>query len=210
MPSFRFEKQCQGVVCGIDEVGRAPLAGPVVAAAVILPAKLPRVLRYGIDDSKVVPRERREEYAARLFEIAQIGIGAASVAEIDAINILRATFLAMSRAVRALSAVVGATPAWALVDGNMAPKLPCQVQTIVGGDGKSLSIAAASIVAKVTRDRLMRALAPRYPGYGWETNVGYPTRTHRAAILAQGITPHHRQKFVKLQLPLELESSEAV
>jgi ribonuclease HII len=210
MPTFRFEKQCEGVVCGVDEVGRAPLAGPVLAAAVILPAKLPRVLRYGIDDSKVVPRERREEFAERLFEIAQIGIGAASVAEIDAINILRATFLAMTRAVKALSAVIGATPAWALIDGNMAPKLPCQVQTIVGGDGKSLSIAAASIVAKVTRDRLMHALAPRYPGYGWETNVGYPTRIHRAAILAQGVTPHHRQKFVRLQLPLELEANGAV
>ncbi|HEX4111655.1 MAG TPA: ribonuclease HII [Stellaceae bacterium] len=209
MPSFRFERALEGAVCGVDEVGRAPLAGPVLAAAVILPAKLPRLLRYGIDDSKIVPREKREEYAERLFEIAQIGIGAASVAEIDTINILRATFLAMARAVKALSAVIGAVPAWALVDGNQAPKLPCQVQTIVGGDGKSLSIAAASIVAKVTRDRAMRALAARYPGYGWETNVGYPTRVHRAAILSLGVTPHHRQKFVKLQLPLELESNAA-
>lgn len=207
MPSFRYERALEGVVCGIDEVGRAPLAGPVVAAAVILPMKLPRALQ-GMDDSKVVPRERREEFAAHLFERAQIGIGAASVAEIDTINILRATFLAMARAVTALSAVIGATPAWALVDGNQAPKLPCQVQTIVGGDGKSLSIAAASIVAKVTRDRLMHALAPRYPGYGWETNVGYPTRIHRAAILAQGITPHHRRRFVDLQSSLDLESKE--
>ncbi len=207
MPSFRYERALEGVVCGVDEVGRAPLAGPVLAAAVILPMKLPRRLQ-GMDDSKLVPRERREEFAAHLFDFAQIGIGAASVAEIDSINILRATFLAMARAVKALSAAVGATPAWALVDGNQAPKLPCRVQTIVGGDGKSLSIAAASIVAKVTRDRLMHALAPRYPGYGWETNVGYPTRVHRDAILSLGVTPHHRRRFVELQLPLDLESKE--
>ncbi|MGH6990474.1 MAG: ribonuclease HII [Stellaceae bacterium] len=208
MPNFRFEKECGGVVCGIDEVGRAPLAGPVLAAAVILPARLPHLLRYGIDDSKRVPREKREELAARIIEISQFGIGAASVAEIDRINILRATFLAMARAVTALSAS-GGMPAIALVDGNQAPSLPCPVKTIIGGDGLSLSIAAASIVAKVTRDRLMRALAPRYPGYGWETNVGYPTRAHRAAILAMGITPHHRRRFVRLQRVLEFESNES-
>ena len=208
MPNFRFEKECQGVVCGIDEVGRAPLAGPVVAAAVILPARLPRVLRYGIDDSKIVPRPKREEYAERLFEIAQIGIGAASVYEIDQRNILKATFLAMARAVRALAAL-GANPAIALVDGNQAPALPCAVKTIIGGDGLSLSIAAASIIAKVTRDRLMRALALRYPGYGWETNVGYPTQAHRTAILALGVTPHHRRRFVRFQRVLEFESSES-
>jgi len=208
MPTFRFERALQGVVCGIDEVGRAPLAGPVLAAAVILPRKLPRALR-GMDDSKVVPRDQREAFAARLFDHAQIGIGAASVAEIDAINILRATFLAMARAVTALSLAPGATPNWALVDGNQAPPLLCPVRTIVGGDGRSLSIAAASIVAKVTRDRLMRALAPRYPGYGWETNVGYPTRHHRAAIRSLGPTPHHRRRFIDLQGSLDLESNEA-
>jgi ribonuclease HII len=208
MPSFRLEKECGGVVCGIDEVGRAPLAGPVLAAAVILPPHLPRVLRYGIDDSKIVPRERREEYAERLFEIAKIGIGAASVAEIDTRNILRATFLAMARALKALAAL-GEMPMVALVDGNQAPPLPCTVKTVVGGDGRSLSIAAASIVAKVTRDRLMHALAPRYPGYGWETNVGYPTAAHRAAILVMGVTPHHRKRFVQLQQSLSLESNAA-
>jgi ribonuclease HII len=208
MPSFRFEKACDGVVCGIDEVGRAPLAGPVLAAAVILPARLPRALRYGIDDSKVVPREKREELAARIIEIAQIGIGAASVAEIDRINILRATLLAMARAVKALSAL-GHPPAFALVDGNQAPALPCEVRTVIGGDGRSLSIAAASIVAKVTRDRLMHALAPRYPDYGWDTNVGYPTRAHRAAILSLGVTPHHRRRFVRLQGSFDFESNES-
>jgi ribonuclease HII len=208
MPNFRFERALDGVVCGVDEVGRAPLAGPVLAAAVILPPHLPRALRYGLDDSKIVPRQRREEYAERLFEIAQIGIGAASATEIDTINILRATFLAMARAVKALS-MLGVAPAWALVDGNQAPPLPCQVQTVVGGDGLSLSIAAASIVAKVTRDRLMRALAPRYPGYGWETNVGYPTSVHRAAILSLGITAHHRRRFVRFQHCLAFESNES-
>jgi len=207
MPTFRFERALHGVVCGVDEVGRAPLAGPVLAAAVILPRKLPRGLR-GMDDSKVVPREQREAFAAHLFRHAQIGIGAASVAEIDAINILRATFLAMARAVTALSLASGVTPNWALVDGNQAPRLICPVRTLVGGDGRSLSIAAASIVAKVTRDRLMHALAPRYPGYGWETNVGYPTRHHRAAIRALGPTPHHRRRFVELQGTLDLESNE--
>ncbi len=208
MPSFRLEKACDGVVCGIDEVGRAPLAGPVLAAAVILPPHLPRALRYGIDDSKRVPRAKREEIAARLFEIALIGIGAASVAEIDSRNILRATFLAMARALKALSAL-GVAPAIALVDGNQAPPLPCEVRTVIGGDGLSLSIAAASIVAKVTRDRLMHALAPRYPGYGWETNVGYPTSAHRAAVMALGITPHHRKLFVRFQHSLVFESSES-
>jgi ribonuclease HII len=208
MPSFRFERALDGIVCGVDEVGRAPLAGPVLAAAVILPRKLPRALR-GMNDSKVVPREQREAFAAHLFDYAQIGIGAASATEIDAINILRATFLAMARAVKALSLASGATPNWALVDGNQAPRLLCPVQTIVGGDGRSLSIAAASIVAKVTRDRLMRALAPRYPGYGWETNVGYPTRDHRAAIRSLGLTPHHRRRFIDLQRSLDLESNEA-
>ena len=208
MPTFRFEKECGGVVCGIDEVGRAPLAGPVLAAAVILPSHLPRSLMRGIDDSKVVPREKREEFAARIIEIARIGVGAASVAEIDRINILRATFLAMARAVKALSAL-GEAPDWALVDGNQAPPLPCRVRTIVGGDGRSLSIAAASIVAKVTRDRLMHALAPRYPGYGWETNVGYATEAHRAALMALGPTPHHRRSFAPIQLSLGFESNEA-
>jgi ribonuclease HII len=207
MPSFRFERALDGVVCGVDEVGRAPLAGPVLAAAVILPRKLPRPLQ-GMDDSKVVPREQREAFATYLFKYAQIGIGAASVAEIDAVNILRATFLAMARAVNALSLACGATPHWALVDGNQAPRLVCPVRTIVGGDGRSLSIAAASIVAKVTRDRLMHALAPRYPGYGWETNVGYPTRHHRAAILSLGPTRHHRRRFINLQGSLDLESNE--
>ncbi|MGH6969426.1 MAG: ribonuclease HII, partial [Stellaceae bacterium] len=145
----------------------------------------------------------REDYAARLWSCARIGIGAASVGEIDRINILQASMLAMRRALDALPAV----PHWALVDGNVTPDLPCRIRTVVGGDALSLSIAAASIVAKVTRDRLMRALARRYPGYGWETNVGYATAAHRAGLIALGPTPHHRRSFAPLQLDPTFDSN---
>jgi ribonuclease HII len=192
MPNFAFESRWEGLVCGIDEVGRGPLAGPVFAAAVVLDRqRLPRSLRRGIDDSKKLDRETREEYAAALRRVAIFGLGAASVTEIDRINILQASLLAMRRALSALPI----KPAVALVDGNRAPRLPCQVETIVGGDGLSLSIAAASILAKVARDALMQRLAERYDGYGWHTNMGYATEEHRAAIVARGLTPHHRLSF---------------
>jgi len=204
MPDFALEKQCGGLVCGIDEAGRGPLAGPVVAAAVILdPARLPRSLRRSIDDSKKLQPDEREDYAAGLRCCAWIGIGAASSAEIDRINILQASLLAMRRALMALPAA----PHLALIDGNVVPELPCRTRAVVGGDGLSLSIAAASIIAKVTRDRLMRALAPRYPGYGWETNVGYGTEAHRAALLSLGPTRHHRMSFRPAQLAFEFESN---
>lgn len=204
MPDLALEQECDGVVCGIDEVGRGPLAGPVVAAAVIIdPARLPRDLRTHIDDSKKLERAAREDYAARLWECAGIGIGAASVREIDHVNILQASLLAMRRALDALPAV----PQWALVDGNVNPKLPCRTRTIVGGDALSLSIAAASIVAKVTRDRLMRALARRYPGYGWETNAGYATAEHRNGLRTLGPTPHHRRSFAPVQVHIAFDSN---
>ncbi|HYL49086.1 MAG TPA: ribonuclease HII [Stellaceae bacterium] len=204
MPDLALERECDGVVCGIDEVGRGPLAGPVVAAAVILDlGQLPRDLRDRIDDSKKLERTAREGYAARLWDCARIGIGAASVREIDQINILQASLLAMRRALDALPAA----PQWALVDGNADPRLPCRTRTVVGGDALSLSIAAASIIAKVTRDRLMRALAPRYPGYGWETNVGYATAEHRNGLLTLGPTPHHRRSFAPVQLSLVFDSN---
>jgi ribonuclease HII len=207
MPDFALEMSCKGVVCGIDEAGRGPLAGPVVAAAVILDRRrLPRALRYGLDDSKKLARDAREEFAAILERCARIGIGAASVHEIDRINILQATLCAMRRAVAAL----GFVPEIALVDGNCPPPLPCPVKTVIGGDGLSLSIAAASVIAKVTRDRLMRRLALRYDGYGWETNVGYGTPEHQAALAALGLTPHHRRSFAPVQLSLKFESSETV
>jgi ribonuclease HII len=202
MPDFAIERQCQGLVCGVDEAGRGPLAGPVVAAAVILERRrFPKMLRDGLDDSKVLTREQREAcYSALRWcadrGAARIGVGAASTAEIDRLNILRAALLAMARAV----AVLGARPDTALIDGAIAPPLACAVRTVVKGDALSFSIAAASVVAKVTRDRIMRGLAPRYPGYGWETNVGYATQEHGEAIRRLGITRHHRRSFAPVRL----------
>jgi ribonuclease HII len=205
VPDFALERSYDGIVCGIDEAGRGPLAGPVVAAAVILDRRrLPRALRLGLDDSKKLSRAEREEYAALLRSAACIiGVGAASVAEIDRRNILQATLIAMRRAVVRL----GLAPSIALVDGNVAPHLPCPVETVIGGDGRSLSIAAASIIAKVTRDRLMRQLALRHPGYGWETNVGYPTSEHRAALGRLGPTRHHRRSFAPVQSAFAFDCS---
>ncbi|MFN0042783.1 MAG: ribonuclease HII [Alphaproteobacteria bacterium] len=200
MPDFRFESEIAGPVAGLDEAGRGPWAGPVVAAAVILDARrLPAILRDGLDDSKALSAETRAaldhalRHAAR-EGVARLALGAASATEIDALNILQATFLAMRRALSAL----GSPPALALIDGNRAPVLPCPVRTIIGGDGLSLSIAAASILAKVARDRLMARLGRRYPEYGWGRNAGYGTPGHRAALAAHGPTPHHRMSFAPL------------
>jgi len=199
MPDLALEQACGGLVCGVDEVGRGPLAGPVVAAAVVLDLDhMPRALRSAIDDSKVLTAEEREECCRKLRSCALIGVGAASVREIDRINVLRASLLAMQRAVAAL----GIKPDQALVDGNIAPSLPCAVQTVVGGDGRSLSIAAASIIAKVKRDAVMHELGRRYAGYGWETNVGYGTREHCAALARLGATVHHRRSFAPVRLAL--------
>ncbi len=178
------------LIAGVDEVGRGPLAGPVVAAAVILRRPLE-----GLADSKILCAEERERLAGLVRAEARIGIGAASVAEIDRINILRASLLAMRRAVLRL----GCLPDLALIDGKHAPELPCPVETIVDGDALVPAISAASIVAKVTRDRLMRRLAERYPGYGWETNVGYATSAHREAIWQLGACCHHRRSFAPVQ-----------
>lgn len=195
MPDLSREARLGRLVAGIDEVGRGPLAGPVVAAAVILdPAALPAELD-GLDDSKRLTAAARHRYAAVLRGVARIGIGAASVGEIDRLNILGATMLAMTRAVAAL----GIIPDAALVDGNRAPRLGCPVETLVDGDRLSLSIAAASVVAKVARDRGMTRLARRYAGYGWDRNAGYPTAEHRAALLIHGITPHHRLSFAPVR-----------
>jgi ribonuclease HII len=205
MPDFVLERGCDGIVCGIDEAGRGPLAGPVVAAAVILDRrKIPRRLRNELDDSKKLSIEERDEFALMIRQCAiKIGVGAASVREIERINILQATFVAMRRALMRM----GVMPDIALIDGNQPPPLPCAVKTVIGGDGLSLSIAAASVIAKTTRDRLMRALALRYDGYGWMTNVGYGTEEHRAAILSLGPTRHHRMTFAPLQLSLDFDMS---
>lgn len=185
-----------GIVAGIDEAGRGPWAGPVVAAAVAFhPGPLPDALATGIRDSKTLSAARRRELLRGFTAHADIGIGAASVAEIEAHNVLGATLRAMARAFDRLAA----RPDLALVDGNRAPDLPCRVETLVGGDSRSLPIAAASIAAKVTRDRIMARLAARYPGFGWERNAGYGTAAHRAGLEALGITPHHRRSFAPIR-----------
>lgn len=177
-------------VAGIDEVGRGPLAGPVVAAAVILPMGRSAIFD-GIADSKKLGAARRETLFDLLMSEAACGVGEASVEEIDDINILQAAMLAMRRAVEALPQ----PPDHALVDGNRLPALPCPGDALVKGDARCRSIAAASIVAKVTRDRLMAALAAEFPGYGWERNAGYGTKEHLAALETLGVTPHHRRSF---------------
>jgi ribonuclease HII len=177
----------------VDEVGRGPLAGPVVAAAVLFTAPIPAELAALIDDSKKLnARQREVAYAALLASpLTEISVGAASVADIARLNILHAAMLAMTRAVQRLSIA----PDVALVDGNRAPPLACRVECLIGGDALSLSIASASIVAKVVRDRAMARLAVRYPEYGWDENAGYATALHRAALTRLGPTPHHRVGF---------------
>lgn len=188
------------VLAGVDEVGRGPLAGPVVAAAVVMP---PECLVCGADDSKVLTAQRREELAVEIRAVAvAIGIGAASCREIDRINILRASALAMTRAIRNLRR----EPQHVLVDGLPVPEIGFDRQTaVVGGDSLVHSIACASIVAKVCRDRLMQRLGARYPQYGWERNKGYSTAEHREALREHGFTRHHRLSFEPIeQLTLSL------
>ncbi len=201
MPNFLMEAAHGGRVAGVDEAGRGPLAGPVVAAAVVFRDGVSAALAAMLDDSKALtPAERRAAYTALLASTeAEIGVGAASVREISRINILQATLLAMRRAVVRLRT----TPDLALVDGNRPPALPCPVRCVVGGDAACLSIAAASIVAKVVRDRAMARLAQRFPAYGWEANAGYGTQAHRSAIARHGPTAHHRPTFGAVRLHLE-------
>ncbi|MCB1339845.1 MAG: ribonuclease HII [Pseudooceanicola sp.] len=176
-------------IAGVDEVGRGPLAGPVTAAAVVL--DLMRV-PVGLNDSKKLSARRRDALALEIRGCAQVGIAHASVAEIDAHNILRASHLAMLRAV----ALLDPAPDFLLVDGNLLPRgLTFQAQAVVKGDARSVSIAAASILAKTVRDALMVDLAQQHPGYGWESNAGYPTKCHTSALQRLGVTPHHRRSF---------------
>ncbi len=200
MPSFRYELRFEGCVAGIDEAGRGPLAGPVVAAAAVIDrAAAKRRLLKLIDDSKKLALESREEaYEAMVASgLVQFAVAEASVEEIDRVNILQATFLAMRRALEAL----GARPDIVLIDGNQVPpSLSCRAETIVDGDAHSYSIAAASIFAKVTRDRYMAKLAEAFPGYGWERNRGYGSREHLDALDRLGLTPHHRTSFAPVRM----------
>ena len=176
-------------IAGVDEVGRGPLAGPVTAAAVVLdPARIPE----GLNDSKKLTRAARERLHAEIMAAAEVSIAHASVAEIDDLNILRASHLAMTRALAGLQ-----TPAdYALIDGNLLPRdLTLPALAVVKGDGRSQSISAASIVAKICRDCVMLSLAQQHPGYGWETNMGYGSKSHMAALRNLGVTPHHRRSF---------------
>lgn len=199
-PTFDIEQEIGGVVAGIDEAGRGPWAGPVVAAAVILN---PHCTPAGLRDSKTLSETRRKELAAALWKAARVGVGVASVEEIDRLNILQATLLAMSRA----AANLPVSPDACIVDGVMKPRLPCPAYTVVKGDAKSFSIAAASIVAKETRDRMMRELAREFPQYAWERNKGYGVEAHRDALSRFGVTPHHRRSFAPIHNMLYADSS---
>ena len=192
-PDFSHETELHSLghlrIAGVDEVGRGPLAGPVTAAAVVLDiAMIPQ----GMNDSKKLTAATRAALSTQIHAVAEVSIAHASVAEIDELNILRASHLAMVRAIKALSPA----PDFVLIDGNMIPDgLMLPARTVIRGDGCCLSIAAASIVAKTSRDRLMVSLSQQHPGYGWETNVGYGSKSHIAALQYLGVTPHHRRSF---------------
>ncbi|MEL6359678.1 MAG: ribonuclease HII [Pseudomonadota bacterium] len=187
-PTFEIEDTLEGLVAGVDEAGRGPWAGPVVAAAVILNKNSTPA---GLRDSKTLSEKRRQDLAASLWKTSRIGVGVASVDEIDQLNILRASLLAMTRAVANLPVRASVC----IVDGKIKPRLPCPSYTVVKGDARSLSIAAASIIAKVTRDRMMRELARDFPAYAWENNKGYGAPAHKEALTSFGVTPHHRKSF---------------
>jgi len=199
-PDYSFESKSPLPVCGVDEVGRGPWAGPVVAAAVILDAEN---IPLGLNDSKKLTLKRREVLFDVITATAHVGIGMASVAEVDEVNILNATYLAMRRAMEKLPVV----PEYALIDGNrLPPDLICPAETIIKGDGRSVSIAAASIIAKVTRDRIMVTLSQQFPGYGWEKNAGYGVPAHIEGLKRLGVTPHHRVSFKPIHKMLYQEN----
>jgi ribonuclease HII len=202
-PTFDLENDFDGLVAGVDEAGRGPWAGPVVASAVILNQSCTPA---GLRDSKTLTEKRRRELSAALWKCARIGVGVATVEEIDTMNILQASLLAMARAVADLPV----RPSVALVDGNIKPKLRCPAYTVVKGDMKSMSIAAASIIAKTTRDRMMRELARDFPEYAWERNKGYGAPAHREALNSFGVTPHHRRSFAPIHNMLYADSSRAL
>lgn len=204
-PDLTFEDAARAMghtrIAGVDEVGRGPLAGPVMACAVILN---PDAIPPGLADSKTISAKRRDALFDLIPQMAQVGYGQASVDEIEALNILAASHLAMVRALADLPVAAD----YALIDGNrMPPALPCPGRTIVRGDTLSLSIAAASIMAKVWRDRVMVGLAQQHPGYGWDRNAGYPTREHHAGLKCHGVSPHHRRTFAPIHKMLWQEKT---
>ena len=190
-PSYKFDQDYETPIIGVDEVGRGPLAGPVISAAIILnKEKIPE----GINDSKKLSKKKREVINEELISQHKFAIGIASVEEIDKINILQASLLAMKRAVLNLNI----KPQTILVDGNKLPDLEYNMYPIIKGDSKSISIAAASIIAKVYRDKLMQDLSLQYPGYYWEKNSGYGTKQHLLALNSLGVTPIHRKSFAPI------------
>lgn len=199
-PDFSLEDQVDGIVCGLDEAGRGPLAGPVVAACVYIPHEVRSESFWAqVNDSKKLTGKKRDELYDLIIAHTHYGIAESSVEEIDDINILQASLLAMSRSLDTMSSTFRFRPALALVDGNRKPKLSCQIQTVVKGDSISLSIAAASILAKVTRDRIMKDLCHEFPMYGWRRNAGYGTAEHLRAINDHGVTDHHRRSFAPVR-----------
>ncbi|MEM9234362.1 MAG: ribonuclease HII [Pseudomonadota bacterium] len=196
IPTYEIEEKMSaglsGPIAGVDEAGRGAWAGPVMAAAVILN---PDCIPVGLRDSKTLSEPRREQLATAIWACARVGVGTAAVGEIDQMGVGKANYLAMQRAVAALPIRAKG----ALIDGLYAPILPdCETVTVVKGDGKSLSIAAASIIAKVTRDRVMRHLAAEFPAYGWDKNKGYGAKAHQAALATAGVTSHHRTSFAPI------------
>jgi len=200
MPDFSFELEHDNPVAGVDEAGRGPWAGPVVAAAVILDqTNFPD----GLDDSKKLSAKKRGILFGLIMAQAKVGVGQASVEEIDTLNILQATMLAMVRAVENLPQ----KPAFVLIDGNRCPEMEIPSQAIIKGDARSFSIAAASIIAKVTRDQIMADLAKTWPDYGWERNAGYGTSLHQQGLNLVGISPHHRKTYAPIRKIITQESS---
>ncbi|MBP6952632.1 MAG: ribonuclease HII [Alphaproteobacteria bacterium] len=198
MPTLQIEAQHKGIVGGVDEVGRGPWAGPVVAGVAVFCSPLPSFLSDTIQDSKKLSKSKRDSIYKNLLNLEDFyyGVGVASVEEIDQLNILRATFLAMERAVQSLPE----KPHVLLIDGKFIPSFEgIETYPVIKGDSLSLSIAAASILAKVTRDKMMEALAEEYPHYGWERNAGYGTAEHHHALKIHGITPHHRRSFAPIR-----------
>lgn len=199
-PDFSIEQEYDGLVVGIDEAGRGPLAGPVVAACTYISAEMSVVpFVSALNDSKKLTAKKRDILEPQIRELCPYGIGICSAEEIDALNIHQATLLAMHRAYHTMLDTFDVRPDAALIDGKFIPKLPCNAQAVIKGDSRSCSIAAASILAKIHRDRMMAEYHEAYPYYGWDKNAGYGTKAHIEGIHRHGITPYHRKSFAPIK-----------